>query len=99
MPFLIANGTVAGLDNLVDEMGQRFAQQPNRGRAPILRLLVKRFGSVSFTLLYWLASSETKPALFFGKPPWVVTRPAYPGGQSAQFETRPAYLWGAVSPV
>ena len=30
-----ANGTVAGLDNLVDEMGQRFAQQPNRGRSPV----------------------------------------------------------------
>ncbi len=28
-----ANGTVAGLDSLVDEMGQRFAQQSSRGRS------------------------------------------------------------------
>ncbi|MGA7933963.1 MAG: hypothetical protein WCA35_10485 [Kovacikia sp.] len=28
-----ANGTVTGLDNLGDEIGQRFAQQPNQGRS------------------------------------------------------------------
>jgi hypothetical protein len=32
-----ANGTVAGLDNLVDEMGQRFAQQSSRGRSTVGR--------------------------------------------------------------
>lgn len=30
-----ANGSVAGLDNLIDEMGQRFAQQNSRGRAQL----------------------------------------------------------------
>ncbi|NJL39284.1 MAG: hypothetical protein HC840_18455 [Leptolyngbyaceae cyanobacterium RM2_2_4] len=32
-----ANGRVAGLDNLVDEMGQRFAQQSGRGRSASTR--------------------------------------------------------------
>ncbi|UBF29274.1 hypothetical protein K9N68_16420 [Kovacikia minuta CCNUW1] len=32
-----ANGTVAGLDNLVDEMGQRFSQQTNRGKSAAAR--------------------------------------------------------------
>ncbi|NJR59879.1 MAG: hypothetical protein HC769_14190 [Cyanobacteria bacterium CRU_2_1] len=32
-----ANGTVAGLDNLVDEMGQRFTQQSGRGRSAAAR--------------------------------------------------------------
>jgi hypothetical protein len=32
-----ANGTVAGLDKLVDEMGQRFAQSSSRGRSAAAR--------------------------------------------------------------
>lgn len=32
-----ANGTVAGLDNLVNEMGQRFTQQSSRGRSSSAR--------------------------------------------------------------
>lgn len=30
-----ANGSVAGLDGLIDDMGQRFAQKGSRGRAPV----------------------------------------------------------------
>ena len=29
-----ANGSVAGLDDLIDDMGQRFAQKGSRSKAP-----------------------------------------------------------------